>query len=184
LIYNITWKKVKNGEDVVLTAYGGTIPEYPETPYINPTEEIHHIFVGWNRTILIADRHTEYLALYEMGRHSFTKKEVFEPKGDALNCEQGYTRHYCDVCNYFYDDSYRWSVVFKDWNDDTVSAKKVPINSEFFAPASKKKPDNVAEKYVFDGWYEVQTSEQWVVGKKATSNLTYKARYIAIPQMY
>lgn len=174
--YNITFKNVENGEDRTLSVPGGTIPDWPRTPYINPNEEKHYIFIGWNRTFLVADRHTEYEALYMTGDHSYTIKEITDPVGKI----QGYTTHKCDVCGRSYTDTFRWRVIFKDEWDNVLSDKKLADGIRVQPPASyenkEQEKDTVGEDWYFDGWYDEENGK-WAAGKTADTNLTYKAAY-------
>ena len=176
--YDITWKRVNNGKDLVVSTPGGTIPQCPIFPFIEPDSEKHHIFVRWDRTILVADRPTEYTAIYEVGMHSYTIREVTEPVGDYW----GYTTHICDekTCNHSYIDSYRWRVIFRDENENILYNKKVPPETKIFPPSYIRKEeeyDDAEKNYYFDGWYEVNSGEKWYTNKVADTNLIYDATY-------
>ena len=195
--YTIIWEDVADGENRTTEEYSNTIPQYSTTPWKSYTDEMHFIFVDWDRPIELLGNEEDgaiirYKAIFNSEKHEHTQTDVIDPIG----ANPGYTRHTCPLeeCGHYYDDTTTWRVIFLEYDETELSNEILNEFEEIFPPSSyipiETSMDTAEKDYYFNGWTKKpgygyddgnyignSNSEKWMEGANARSNLVYQATY-------
>lgn len=195
--YTIIWEDVADGENRTTEEYSNTIPQYSTTPWKSYTDEMHFIFVDWDRPIELLGNEEDgaiirYKAIFNSEKHEHTQIDVIDPIG----ANPGYTRHTCPLeeCGHYYNDTITWRVIFLEYDETELSNEILNEFEEIFPPSSyvpiETSMDTAREDYYFNGWTKKpgygyddgnyignSNSEKWMEGANARSNLVYQATY-------